>query len=67
MKTDNVVIPVGGGNQVSGALSIPDGVVKKGVILAHGAGNDMNQPMLVFLAEGLARAGDRKAASTRSS
>lgn len=57
MKTDNVVIPVGEGDQVSGALSIPDGDVKKGVILAHGAGNDMNQPMLVFLAEGLAHAG----------
>lgn len=57
MKTDHVAIPVGEGNQVSGALSIPDGDLKKGVILAHGAGNDMNQPMLVFLAEGLARAG----------
>jgi uncharacterized protein len=57
MKTDKVVIRVGEGDKVSGVLSIPDGVVKKGVILAHGAGNDMNQPMLVFLAEGLARAG----------
>jgi len=57
MKTDKVVIPVGEGKEVSGTLSIPDGDVKKGVILAHGAGNDMNQPMFVFLAEGLARAG----------
>jgi uncharacterized protein len=57
MKTDKVVIPVGEGRKVSGALSIPDGEVKKGVIMAHGAGNDMNQPMFVFLAEGLAWTG----------
>jgi predicted alpha/beta-hydrolase family hydrolase len=57
MKTDKVVIPVGEGKEVSGVLSIPDGAAKRGVILAHGAGNDMNQPMFVFLAEGLAQAG----------
>jgi uncharacterized protein len=57
MKNDKVVIPVGEDNEVSGVLSIPDGDVKKGVILAHGAGNDTNQPMFVFLAEGLAQAG----------
>jgi uncharacterized protein len=57
MRTDKVVIPVGEGKAVSGVLSIPDGHVKKGVILAHGAGNDMNQPMLGFLADGLAQAG----------
>ena len=57
MRLDKVVIPVGDGKEVSGVLSIPDGHVKKGVILAHGAGNDMNQPMLAFLAEGLGRAG----------
>ncbi len=57
MKTDKVVIPVGEGKEVSGVLSIPDGRVKRGVILAHGAGNDMNHPMFVFLAEGLAQAG----------
>jgi uncharacterized protein len=57
MKTDKVVIPVREGTQVSGVLSIPDGHVKKGVILAHGAGNDMNQAMIAFLAEELAQAG----------
>jgi hypothetical protein len=57
MRNDKVAIPVEGGQKVSGILSIPDGDVKKGVILAHGAGNDMNQPMLVFLADGLAQAG----------
>ena len=57
MRTDEVVIPIGEGKQVSGVLSLPDRDGNKGVILAHGAGNDMNQPMIVFLAEGLARAG----------
>jgi uncharacterized protein len=57
MNTDKVLIPAGEGKEVSGVLSIPDGDVKMGVILAHGAGNDMNQPMFVFLAEGLAEAG----------
>jgi uncharacterized protein len=57
MRIEKVVIPVGDGKEVSGVLSIPDGHVKKGVIVAHGAGNDMNQPMLVFLAEGLGQAG----------
>jgi uncharacterized protein len=57
MKTDKVVISLGEGREVSGVLSIPEEPVHGSVILAHGAGNDMNQPMLVFLAEGLAQAG----------
>jgi uncharacterized protein len=57
MKTDKVIIPVGEGKKVSGVLSLPDGPVEKAVILAHGAGNDMNQPMFVFLADGLAQGG----------
>ena len=57
MRTAKIVIPVGESKEVSGILSIPDGPFEKGVILAHGAGNDMNQPMLEFLAEGLARSG----------
>lgn len=57
MKTEKVVIPVGEGKEVSGILCIPDGTVEKAVVLAHGAGNDMNQPMFAFLAEGLARHG----------
>jgi predicted alpha/beta-hydrolase family hydrolase len=57
MRIDKVVIPVGEADRVSGLLAVPDGHVKKGVILAHGAGNDMNQPMLAFLAEGLCEAG----------
>lgn len=58
MRVENVVIPVGAGKQVSGILTTPkdfDG--KRGLILAHGAGNDMHQAMLGFLSEALAQAG----------
>jgi uncharacterized protein len=57
MKTDQVVIPVEEGSKVSGVLCIPDGYVKKGVILAHGAGNDMHQALITFLAGALAQNG----------
>jgi len=49
---------VTGDVRVSGILSIPDsGARDTGLILAHGAGNDMRHPMLSFLAEGLAGEG----------
>lgn len=58
MKTEKVIIPVEEGRNVSGVVNIPDGYTgKSGIILAHGAGNDMNNPMIVFLAESLAQAG----------
>jgi hypothetical protein len=58
MKVEQVSIPVGDGKNVSGVLTIPDGYARKrGVIFAHGAGNDMNQPMLVFLADRMAQGG----------
>ncbi len=57
MTTNKVAIAVGEGEEVSGVLCVPDGDAKKGVILAHGAGNDMNQPMIVFLADKMAEAG----------
>ena len=58
MNDTNVAVGVSGGMKVSGILSVPDaGLKDTGVILAHGAGNDMNHPMLSFLAEGLADAG----------
>ncbi len=58
MKEENVVIPISESNTVSGILSIPDaGQMDTGVILAHGAGNDMSNPLLVSLAKGLADAG----------
>ena len=58
MKNEQVSIPIAEGVSVSGIFSIPDsGAGDAGVILAHGAGNDMTNPMLSFLAEGLANEG----------
>ena len=59
MKTHNVFIPVGEDEKVSGVVALPvdyrpgEGA---GIILAHGAANDLNNPLLVFFAEGLASA-----------
>jgi predicted alpha/beta-hydrolase family hydrolase len=55
-KVEEVSIPIDEEESVSGVLAIPEGYRKamsKAVILAHGAGNDMNQPLLVYLASGL--------------
>ena len=60
MKSKKVRIPLEAGMSVSGILSTPDDFKKtkgSGVIIAHGAGKDMNHPLLVFFAEGLARFG----------
>ena len=60
MKSRIVSIPVGKDEKVSGVLSIPDGFQPSktvGVILAHGAGNDMNNPLIVAAADGLCREG----------
>jgi uncharacterized protein len=49
-----------GGEHVSAIIHIPlrfQAGRNSGIILAHGAGNDMETPLLVFLAEGLARSG----------
>lgn len=45
---------------ISIAISLPPGDIvpqKTGVIIAHGAGNDMDHPLLIAIAEGLAKAG----------
>ena len=58
--TKKVSIPLRQQNQVSAKVSVPADFKPgrdPGIILAHGAGNDMENPFLVFLAEGLARAG----------
>ncbi len=58
MRTERISIPISEDEQVSGILSIPgSGEIEAGVILAHGAGNDMNYPLLSFFAEGLADSG----------
>ncbi|MDQ5987167.1 MAG: hypothetical protein CSYNP_02904 [Syntrophus sp. SKADARSKE-3] len=61
MNIRNLSIPVGNNEQVSAILSLPpeDREPRRtvGVITAHGAGNDMNNPLLVAFTEGLADAG----------
>lgn len=59
MKTEKVYIPVPDNERTSGILVVPDGYLAgegAGVILAHGAGNDMNHPLIASLAEGLGAA-----------
>lgn len=60
MKTKKVSIPIDKGESVSGILSMPEGRSKKsrtGIIIAHGAGGDMNSPLIVYFAEGLSTSG----------
>ena len=60
MKTETVSIQLMNGAQVSAVITVPEGYQTGegvGLILAHGAGNDMNHPLIVSLAEGLAAAG----------
>ena len=60
MITRNVSIPAGSDESVSGILSAPEGVEPAkttGVIFAHGAANDMNNPLIRFVSRGLALAG----------
>jgi predicted alpha/beta-hydrolase family hydrolase len=55
---ENVLIPVRDVGPTSGILTLPMGDIKRtGVIVAHGAGNDMETPLLVAFSEGLAAAG----------
>jgi predicted alpha/beta-hydrolase family hydrolase len=57
--TKRVEIPVTGKEQTSAILSIPEGIAAKrsAIIVAHGAGNDMETPLLAAFTEGLAAAG----------
>ena len=60
MKTLKVSIPISEGEKVSGVISVPADFNKDktvGVILAHGAANDMENPLIVDLGDGLADAG----------
>jgi predicted alpha/beta-hydrolase family hydrolase len=59
-RTEVVSIPIAAEEKVSGVISVPGGYrkgVDKAVILAHGAGNDMNQALIVYLATELSRRG----------
>jgi uncharacterized protein len=58
IETKRVKIPVTDKEQTSAVLSIPEGMAKRtGIIVAHGAGNDMETPLLAAFSEGLATAG----------
>ena len=60
MKFKKISIPIGKDEKVSGVIAVPENFQKDntvGVILAHGAGNDMENPLIVAVADGLCRAG----------
>lgn len=60
MRSVKVSIPVTAAESVSGVLAVPQGFEAgraAAVIIAHGAGNDMHNPLLVHFSEGLCRAG----------
>ena len=60
MHSRNVSIPVADNESVSGILSAPENFEfgkSAGVILAHGAANDMNNPLIKFVSRGLSEAG----------
>jgi predicted alpha/beta-hydrolase family hydrolase len=60
MVSEKVVIDMGGQEHVSAILSGPDRsshTKRTGMIIAHGAGNDMHNALIVTAAEGLAACG----------
>jgi uncharacterized protein len=60
MSSHDVTIPVFSDEDVSGVLEVPRGFEARStvaVIVAHGAGNDMHNPLLVYFSEGLGRVG----------
>lgn len=60
MRSGKVTISIGEKETISGMLSLPDGDVNGPptcVVIAHGAGNDMENPLIVYLADGLAGEG----------
>ena len=60
MDTQQVAIPISETERVSGVVTRPPTHGHRdtpAVILAHGAGNDMHNPLLMVLSEGLAEAG----------
>jgi len=60
MKNLRVKIEIEKGEKVSGIVSVPDNHVPgkgAGVIIAHGAQNDMENPLIADVATGLAQAG----------
>ncbi len=57
-EQSRVTIPIGDNDHTSGILSLPGKRRKRtAVIIAHGAGNDMNTPLIASFADNLATAG----------
>lgn len=57
MQTKKIQIPVGPDETVSAVMGGPENAVSRGLtglIFAHGAGNDMHHPLIVFASESLA-------------
>ena len=60
MKTKNITISLSNSENVSGVIAAPENHRAgegTGVIIAHGAGNDMDHALIVTLSNGLAEAG----------
>src|SRR5215510_5642702 len=60
LRMETRLLEDGSGGTVSAVIAYPEGFAAgrvPGVILAHGAGNDMTNPLLVAVHEGLARHG----------
>lgn len=60
MTSEQTTIDIPGKGPVSAVLAIPDrpeNALRTGVVIAHGAGNDMHNGLIVSLGEGLAEAG----------
>jgi predicted alpha/beta-hydrolase family hydrolase len=59
MEKKRIQIPVGPSETVSGVLTLPvePSADRASVIVAHGAGNDMENPLIVAFADGLSQAG----------
>ena len=60
MKFLDVIVPVSAEESVSGVLGLPPAFIPgrtAAVIVAHGAGNDMDNPLLAHFSDGLCRAG----------
>jgi predicted alpha/beta-hydrolase family hydrolase len=59
LRREPLTVDVPGGMAVSAILHAPPRADRVAVVLGHGAGNDMHHPLLVAVAEGLARRGHR--------
>jgi predicted alpha/beta-hydrolase family hydrolase len=58
VEEKRVAMPVRKGEDTSGVLTLPgEGKKRTAVIVAHGAGNDMNAPLITFFSRGLVAAG----------